>query len=203
LFNRLYFRYSTMRYRMGTADNDESIVRYSFDASFMIPPASAVCGPDGYTIQLSVPDGSAFDAIAALLKLCQDSPCYPAKVILRLHRRDHHVVSFCEDGYSLNFEFHPKKRQAREMKKYAEQVVEIAIANGGKVHLAKDHILSPSQFRRLYPRYRDLLKIKERLDPDELFQSGTYRRLFREPAKTGASSEAAEPLSDAAQSVSR
>lgn len=179
LFNKLYYRYCQMRTVLGSADNDESIIRYSFDASFMIPSATAVCGQHGYTIQLTIPETEAYDAITELLKVCQKSPCYPAKLIMRLHRQDPHLLSFSQDGYSLNFEFHPKKRQIERMKRFADELVEIAIKHHGKVHLAKDHILSRSQFQRLYPRYNELLDIKKRLDPDELFQSDLYGRLMR------------------------
>lgn len=202
LFNKLYYRYCELRTRLGSADNDESIIRYSFDASFMIPSAAAVCGPYGYTIQLTVPDTEALDAITEMLKVCQKSPCYPAKLIMRLHRRDNHILSFCEDGYSLNFEFHPKKRQIAEMKEYADELIEIAIKHGGKVHLAKDHILSRSQFQRLYPRYGEFLAIKRKLDPEELFQSDIYRRLIRDESAEAANSGQVKYDKQMAQSAS-
>jgi len=189
LFNKLYFRYCEIRTRLGSADNDESIVRYSFDASFMIPSAAAVCGPHGYTIQLTVPDTEALEAISEMLKICQDSPCYPAKLIMRLHRHDDHVLSFCEDGYSLNFEFHPKKRQIGKMKEFADRLIAITIKHGGKVHLAKDHILTRTQFQRLFPRYHEFLDIKRRLDPEELFQSQLYRRLMRQETRQEAAGD--------------
>ncbi|MGB5275980.1 MAG: FAD-binding oxidoreductase [Gammaproteobacteria bacterium] len=202
LFNKLYYRYCELRTRLGTADNDESIIRYSFDASFMIPSASAVCGPYGYTMQLTVPDTDAVDAITEMLKVCQRSPCYPAKLIMRLHRQDQHLVSFCEDGYSLNFEFHPKKRQMLRMKQFADELIEIAIAHGGKVHLAKDHILTRNQFQRLYPRYGELREIKRRLDPGELFQSDIYKRLMRDERASAADPGQAEHSKEMSQSAS-
>jgi FAD/FMN-containing dehydrogenase len=202
LFNKLYYRYSVVRTRLGTADNDESIIRYSFDASFMIPSAAAVCGPYGYTIQLTVPETRSVEAITEMLKVCQQSPCYPAKLIMRLHRRDQHILSFCEDGYSLNFEFHPKKRQMAEMKEYADELIEIAIKHGGKVHLAKDHILSRSQFQRLYPRYGEFLAIKRKLDPEELFQSDIYRRLISDESAAATDSGPVKYVKQMAQSAS-
>jgi decaprenylphospho-beta-D-ribofuranose 2-oxidase len=202
LFNKLYYRYCQIRTWLGNADNDESIVRYSFDASFMIPSASAVCGPLGYTIQLTVPHRTALDAISEMLKVCQKSPCYPAKLIMRCHRNDEHVISFCENGFSLNFEFHPKKRQASRMKKFADDLIDITIKYGGKVHLAKDHILTRSQFQSLYPRYRELLEIKSRLDPDELFQSDIYRRLVRTECAEAISADTAELSEQLIQSAS-
>lgn len=178
LFNKLYYHYCQLRSMIGTSGNDESIIRFSFDASFMIPSPAVVCGHHGYTIQLTVPEKEAEDAITELLYICQRSPCYPAKLILRIHRKDDFIMSFCEDGYSLNLEFHPKRRHAERMKRFADELIEITIKHGGKVHLAKDHILSQSQFQRLFPRFVELLAIKRRLDPEQLFQSDLYRRLL-------------------------
>lgn len=178
-FNRLYFHYSRLRHRLHSADNVESFLRYNFDASFIIPSAAAACGPLGYTIQLTVPRSDARAAITEMIRLCQASPCLPAKLIMRVHRSDDYLISFSEDGYSLNFELHPKKRHVARMNNFVDSLVECVIRFGGKVHLAKDMVLTRDQFRRLFPRYREFLALKARLDPDELLQSAMYRRLIR------------------------
>ncbi|MFQ6005136.1 MAG: FAD-binding oxidoreductase [Woeseia sp.] len=188
LFNKLYFFYCRLRYRLRLAENVESILRYNFDASFMIPSAAAVCGPRGYTIQVIFPRSDAQTAITEMIKLCQASPCLPAKLIMRVHRGDDYLISFSEDGYSLNFELHPKKRHVARMQKFVNNLIASVIRFGGKVHLAKDMVLTREQFRGLFPGYRDFLAVKRRLDPDELFQSDMYRRLIRRNAEDLASS---------------
>jgi FAD/FMN-containing dehydrogenase len=183
LFNAMYFLWCTLRRRLKSADNVESFLRYNFDASFVIPSAAAVCGPRGYTIQVTIPRSDAQKAIAEFIRLCQDSPCLPAKLIMRVHRRDDYLISFSEDGYSLNFELHPKKRHEKRMNRFVDDLIECVIRYGGKAHLAKDQVLSRSQFQRLFPKYREFLQIKRRLDPEELFQSDMYRRLIRDTGK--------------------
>ena len=56
------------------------------------------------------------------------------------------------------------------------------IRRGGKIHLAKDQVLTPEQFYRVYPRYKELLAIKRRLDPEGLFTSDLARRVGIQPA---------------------
>jgi decaprenylphospho-beta-D-ribofuranose 2-oxidase len=179
IFNKLYFAYSRLRHRLHTASNVESFLRYTFDASFMIPSAAAVCGPRGYTVQVIIPRNAAGEAITKMIDLCQTSPCLPAKLIMRVHRQDDYLISFAGDGYSLNFELHPKKRHVERMNRFVDELVESVIRVGGKVHLAKDMVLKRDQFQRLFPKYREFLEIKERIDPEELFQSDMYRRLIR------------------------
>ena len=59
-----------------------------------------------------------------------------------------------------------------------EKFIECGIKYGSRVHLPKDHTLTRDQFRRLYPRYQEFLDLKALWDPENLFQSDMYRRLF-------------------------
>jgi decaprenylphospho-beta-D-ribofuranose 2-oxidase len=181
LFNRLYYAMGQVLYRMNRFSNSELFLRFAFEASFTVPPAHLVCGPHGYTVQLTFPRSGARDAIAELLGICQSSPCPPVTTILRAHKPDDCLISFSEDGYSLNFEFHPKKRHEVASRKAVDRLIDATARRGGKVHLAKDQVLRPEQFYRVYPRYRDLLEIKRRLDPDGLFTSDLARRVGIDP----------------------
>lgn len=177
VFNRLYYAMSRWAARKpGTLDT-ELFLRFAFEASFTVPPAHIVCGPRGYTVQLTFPRSAAREAIVELLGICQSSPCPPVTTILRSHRQDSCMLSFSEDGYSLNFEFHPKRRHERAGRAAVDRLVEATIRRGGKVHLAKDQVLRPEQFYGLYPRYEELLEIKRQLDPDDLFTSDLARRV--------------------------
>jgi decaprenylphospho-beta-D-ribofuranose 2-oxidase len=148
-----------------------------------VPPAHLVCGPRGYTVQLSFPRSSARESIIELMRICRSSPCPPVTTILRAHKADDCLISFSEDGYSLNFEFHPKKRQEAASREAVDRLVAATVRRGGKIHLAKDQVLRPEQFYRIYPRYRDLLEIKRRLDPDGLFTSDLARRVGIDPSQ--------------------
>jgi decaprenylphospho-beta-D-ribofuranose 2-oxidase len=96
---------------------------------------------------------------------------------LRAHKADDGLLSFSEDGYSLNFEFHPKKHNEARSREAIDRIIEATAKRGGKVYLAKDQVLTPEQFTSLYPRYRELLEFKQKLDPDGLFTSDLARRV--------------------------
>ncbi len=177
-FNRIYYLFSRLRCRFGTADNEEMFLRYNFDTSFTVPPVAVVCGTHGYTIQVSFPRDRARQAITELLAVCQASPCPPVTTILRIHRQDDHLISFCEDGYSLNFEFHPKRRHRHAMRRCVNNLFACVAGWQGKVHLAKDSVLTSEQFRELFPNVDRFAKIKRELDPEGLFASDLYRRLM-------------------------
>ncbi len=192
-FNRLYYQMGRLLYRAGRASNRELFLRFAFEASFTVPPAHLVCGPRGYTVQLIFPRACAREAIAELLGICRSSPCPPVTTILRAHRRDDCLISFSEDGYSLNFEFHPKLRHEAASRAAVDRLIDATARRGGKVHLAKDQVLTPEQFGRVFPRYRELLAIKRRLDPDGWFTSDLARRVGIDPVMIAEREKSARP----------
>jgi len=177
LFNRMYYAMGRFLARLDKASNTELFLRFSFEASFTVPPAHLVCGPRGYTVQLTFPRDQAREAIIELFEICRSSPCPPITTILRAHKRDDCLLSFSEDGYSLNFEFHPKKRHEVASRAAVDRLIEATARRGGKIHLAKDQVLTPEQFHRIYPRYTELLELKRELDPEGLFTSDMARRV--------------------------
>lgn len=176
-FNRLYYLMGEVLYKMNRFSNTELFLRFGFEASFTVPPAHLVCGPRGYTVQLTFPRTRARAAIVELMTICQSSPSPPVTTILRAHKKDDCLISFSEDGYSLNFEFHPKARNEAASREAVDRLIDATVRYGGKVHLAKDQVLRPEQFYRVFPRYRELLAIKQQLDPDGLFTSDLARRI--------------------------
>jgi FAD/FMN-containing dehydrogenase len=189
LFNKFYYWLCSRPQRQL---QPELFLEHNFDKSYVVPPPDILCGPLGYTVQISVPHEKAREALAEMLQLCQNIPCPPVTTILRLHRKDDFLISFSEDGYSLNVEFHPKKRHQKRMEEFLRDFIECGIGYGSKVHLPKDSTLTRDQFQRLFPNYKDFIQVKRAVDPAELFQSDLYRRLFREDAVIPAKSRPRE-----------
>ena len=91
------------------------------------------------------------------------------------------MLSFAEDGYSLNFEFHPKKYNEVESREAIDRIIDATAKYSGRIHLTKDQVMTPEQFPRIYPRYQELLEFKKRLDPEGLFTSDLARRVGLTP----------------------
>ncbi len=202
-FNKLYYAASQLTYRLGRSSNTELFLRFNFEASFTVPPAHLVCGPRGYTVQLTFPRSQAREAIIELLEICRSSPCPPVTTIMRAHKADDFLISFSEDGYSLNFEFHPKKRHEVASRRAVDRLIDATARRGGKVHLAKDQVLTAEQFHRVYPRCEELLEIKRRLDPEDLFTSDLARRVGIHPLRPKPPVEADRPRETAGSVKSR
>jgi decaprenylphospho-beta-D-ribofuranose 2-oxidase len=178
LFNRFYY----WLYRNPVSYDEPALfLEHNFDKSYVVPPPDILCGPHGFTVQISVPQEHSIECIKEMLDLCRAAPCPPATTILRLHRKDEHLISFSENGYSLNVEFHPKARHRRAMREMTQKLFACGIRYGSKVHLPKDFSLDRRQFRQLFPNYRHFLELKKKVDPEALFQSDMYRRFTRDP----------------------
>ena len=78
-------------------------------------------------------------------------------------------------------EIHPKRRHVEASRVIVDRLIEATVKYGGKIHLAKDQVLLPEQFYRVYPSYRELLEIKKRLDPEGMFTSDLARRVGIDP----------------------
>jgi decaprenylphospho-beta-D-ribofuranose 2-oxidase len=48
---------------------------------------------------------------------------------------------------------------------------------GGRVYLAKDAVLSATDFRTMYPKVEEFRAVKRKLDPQGLLSSSLARRL--------------------------
>ena len=52
------------------------------------------------------------------------------------------------------------------------------VSEGGRIYLAKDSRQSSETFSKSYPRLMEWLKIKETLDPKNIFMSDCFKRLL-------------------------
>lgn len=64
-----------------------------------------------------------------------------------------------------------------DLPQFVRELDEITLRHNGRVYLAKDALLSPENFRAMYPRLEEWLAVKQQLDPQNRFASTMSRRL--------------------------
>ena len=57
----------------------------------------------------------------------------------------------------------------------------IVLENDGRLYLAKDSCMRASDFKQMYPQLDEFLEIKQRIDPQNIYQSSLARRLGMVP----------------------
>jgi len=101
-----------------------------------------------------------------------------------LRRDDDTLLAYArEDVFSfvLFFSQRPTGEGEAAMQAFTRDLVEATLALGGSFYLPYRLHYTNEQFRRAYPRAGELLALKRRFDPQELFSSRFYEHIRAEP----------------------
>jgi FAD/FMN-containing dehydrogenase len=137
--------------------------------------------PGGFeTFQTFVPAGDAYETFLELLRYSQQQGCLPIWCIMKAHRTDPFLLSYQVDGFSLELYYPRDSRIWPNLEKVLRRMIEIALSAGGRFYLAKDRLLTAAEYRQSLgdSAIEAFLRLKRRLDPEGLWQSDLYRRLF-------------------------
>ena len=99
---------------------------------------------------------------------------------IKLHKEDDYLISFSGDGYSFNIVIPLKGKDKNKIYRFMDKILNHSIKYDAIIYLAKDEYLPKDIFKIMYPKYNDFLKIKNNIDPNDLFQSDMYRRLLKD-----------------------
>ena len=94
-------------------------------------------------------------------------------VLKRLGKSSGGLLSFPMEGLTLAMDIACNNNTLKLLKVFDQ----IVLAHHGRVYLAKDACLSPESFRAMYPGYEKFMKIKHKIDPQNIFQSSLSKRL--------------------------
>ncbi|MDR3390299.1 MAG: FAD-binding oxidoreductase [Sulfuriferula sp.] len=171
LFNALY-------YRQQSGKTEPFFTHYSeyFYPLDSVAHWNRLYGKRGFVqYQCVIPDSGAFAAVTALLQALSQSrrPSFLA-VLKRLGPQSPGLLSFPMAGYTLALDIPLRDDGVFALLKKLDEIV---LHYGGRVYLAKDAVLTPQEFRVMYPRYAEWRAIKQDVDPALKFQSSLSRRL--------------------------
>jgi decaprenylphospho-beta-D-ribofuranose 2-oxidase len=124
--------------------------------------------------QVAVPHDGCLQAFTRILERIQQSGRAAfLGVLKRFGPQGQGLLSFPLQGSTLAVDL-PADRQIVE---FLRRLDEIVVDYGGRTYLAKDAVLTPRLFARMYPRLEEFRLIKRRLDPGGRVSSSLARRL--------------------------
>ena len=126
-----------------------------------------------------IPKEKAREVIPQLIGLTHKYKMPAFLSAIKIHSADEFLLSYSMDGYSFAMDIPRKPNQAEKQKGLFLEMNKIVIEAGGIVYLAKDAHLTQSEFRQMYNKADEFLAIKKKYDPNEIFQSDMYRRIFK------------------------
>ena len=146
-----------------------------------IPDLNYVYYPHGFLeFQPLIPfhQDSDIAKIKEVFELCHHYQSQSLLCAVKPHSNDDFLISYAGQGYTIGIDIQVKGRRKEQIRQFANALFELTCKAGGKIYLAKDEMLTPEYFQQMYPQWKNFLTIKQRLDPQALFASDMYRRLF-------------------------
>jgi len=146
-----------------------------------IPNWIQAYGPNGLIqYQSFVPAENAVPAFREMLALTQRRGLPSYLAVIKRHRPDDFLLSHAVDGFSLALDFKITRSNRQQVQHLCNELSQIVLEAGGRFYFAKDSSLSPNAARQFLgtqtiERFNDL---KARFDPEGLFQTDLYRRVF-------------------------
>lgn len=180
LFNEAYFR----KHPRGTR---HAIVHYEpffFPLDF-VRDWNRIYGQRGFLqYQLVVPPDPQHRAIRHVLEeITRTGMGSFLAVIKEFGDVVHGGLSFPRPGVTLALDF---PNYGAPLFELLDRLDAIVVEAGGRVYLAKDARLPRDVFRRMYPEWQAWKAVRDRWDPDHVFQSEMSRRLGLSPSASKA-----------------
>jgi decaprenylphospho-beta-D-ribofuranose 2-oxidase len=143
-----------------------------------LPNMNDVYKPYGFIeIQPLIPRSAGHEAVRDLLDLCQKNGWQSLLCGIKRHSPDQYMLSYADDGYSIGIDVALRGRTRSDVNRIANMIFDFVIECQGRVYLAKDELLSPERFARMYPRLNEFRAMKNEMDPSNIFMSDMGRRL--------------------------
>lgn len=171
LYNNYYFKKQSQKKQVFATDYQQFF--YPLDN---ITHWNRLYGKKGFVqYQCVLPEKKAFEGIQQILRLdyTQKNPGFLA-VLKKLGHTSQGLLSFPMPGYTLALDIPFRGETTLQQLKIFDEII---LSHDGRVYLAKDASLSPEYFRQMYPRYPEWLAIKQKIDPENKFNSSLSRRL--------------------------
>ena len=170
LFNNLWFQKARLSKKKKTVSLDNFF--YPLD---MIGNWNRMYGGEGFIqYQISIPDTSSY-LIRLILETFSDHriPSF-LSVLKRFGSQGNGTLSFPSKGWTLAVDIPAGIEGLGELLDYLDEKVADA---GGRIYFAKDSRMNPVFVEKMYPLLKEFRKIKQEIDPKNLFQSNLSRRL--------------------------
>lgn len=102
---------------------------------------------------------------------------YPYLVVLKkFGKANNNYLSFPEEGYTVTFDFKVDNKIFDFLDKLDKKILDY----NGKIYLTKDARMKKEIFKSSYKKLDKFLEIKSIIDPNGIFKSEQYKRLFNE-----------------------
>ena len=172
IFNKLYYQKSLKSSATYITHYDNFF--YPLDK---INNWNYIYGKQGFLqYQFVIPkDDNGINNLFNILQYIKNYQQYPNLAVLKLFgNANNNYLSFPKLGYTLTLDF----KISTNIFKFLNNLDKKILDYNGKIYLTKDARMSKTVFKESYANLDKFLKIKNQVDPDNLFRSMQFDRLF-------------------------
>ena len=94
-------------------------------------------------------------------------------------QNENFLLSFSLDGYSITLDIPKNPNRIKDQVKMFYEMNDCVIKYGGKIYLGKTPVLNKDHFFAMYDNVDEYLTIKQKVDPNNIFESNMYRRIMQ------------------------
>ena len=176
--NKLHFNIAK-RKANHSKNNHQLFTEYNFMHN-KIPDIRNVYRPYGfYEFEPLIPLKAGPEAVDEVFHICKKHSCEPLVSAIKSHKEEDNILSYAGNGYSIGLVIQAKNRSRSQVENFTSELFNHTISCGGMDYLAKNEFITREIFQKMYPRYKEFINIKKKLDPISLFSSDMFNRLLR------------------------
>lgn len=143
------------------------------------PNYNLIFAPSGFIeFQNIFPRKHVLEAFTELLLLGKKLDFKPFIYGIKRHKSDPPYLSFAKDGMSITVNFPLNNITKSQQNQFSKIIIQKILDYDGIIYLSKYSFLPKWIFQKMYPEYKKILKIKEKLDPENIFSSDATKRLL-------------------------
>jgi FAD/FMN-containing dehydrogenase len=165
---------------------DREVIRRRSLFHYTYYPPAAFTGyrtllPQGTeTFQAFVPYSQSEVLFKEIIRRSHENDFMPLWCIIKKHRRDPFLLSYQVDGFSLEVNYQVVPQTLQRLHRMLRELMDLVIVAEGRFYLAKDSLLTHTLYRRSIGNaaVEAFLHLKQVYDPEMLFQSNLFRRVF-------------------------
>lgn len=157
-----------------------SLSKYHYLMDMKFPKYNHFFRHGFFLYQPILPTNNSHSGFQELLEITHKYGFYSVMSAFKAYRKqkEEFLLPFSLDGYSITMDIPKSKNRIKEQVKMFYEMNDCVIKNGGKIYLGKTPVLNKDHFQGMYPNLDKFLSIKNKVDPNNLFESNMFRRIM-------------------------
>ncbi len=176
---------NSLQVNTGTLSSDVqtdkvSLSKYHYLMDMKFPKYNFFFRHGFFLYQPILPTENSIVGFQELLKITHKYGFYSVMSAFKAYREQNEefLLPFPLEGYSITMDIPKNNSKIKEQVKMFYEMNECVIKYGGRIYLGKTPVLNSDQFHEMYPNLGKFLAIKEKVDPNNLFESNMFRRIM-------------------------